>query len=90
MTTPNYKLDTTNDLPTSRTGLSGLLAVAGLMNSIGSDRHIDRHFPASSNRALKSSQIIQIFILRQREGSFHLDDVRLPGNDEVLLQGNGY
>ena len=84
MTTLNYKLDTTNDLLTSR---AGLLAVAELMNSIGLYRHIDQHFPASkSNRAFKPSQIIQTFILMQYEGSFHLDDVRLLRNDEALCK----
>lgn len=77
-----YKLDTTNDLLTSR---AGLLAIAQLMDSLSLTERIDRHFPSPhSNRGYKPSEFIKTLILMQHEGSFHLDDIRHIQDDEAL------
>ncbi len=77
-----YKLDTTNDLLTSR---AGLLAIAQLMDSLSLAERIDQHFPQpKSNRGYKPSEFIKTLILMQHEGSFHLDDIRHIQDDEAL------
>jgi hypothetical protein len=77
-----YKIDTTNDLLTSR---AGLLATAQLMDSLNFSQRIDHHFPLPrSNRGYKPSEFINTFILMQHEGSFHLDDVRHIKEDTAL------
>jgi hypothetical protein len=78
----SYKLDTTNDLLTSR---AGLLAIAQLMESLSLAERIDQHFPQpKSNRGYKPSEFIKTLILMQHEGSFHLDDIRHIQDDEAL------
>jgi hypothetical protein len=82
MTILSYKLDTTNDLLTSR---AGLLSIAQLMNSLKFSERIDHHFPLpGSNRGFLPSQFIKTLILMQHEGSFHLDDVRNIDEDAAL------
>ena len=82
MTILPYKLDTTNDLLTSR---AGLLAIAQLMDSLNLSERIDKHFPQpKSNRGYKPSEFIKPLILMQHEGSFHLDEVRNLQDDEAL------
>lgn len=82
MTILPYKLDTTNDLLTSR---AGLLAIAQLMDSLNLVERIDQHFPLpNSNRGFRPSEFIKTFILMQHEGSFHLDDIRQLQDDEAL------
>ena len=77
-----YKLDTTNDLLTSR---AGLLSIVQLMDSLKLSEPIDYHFPLpNSNRNFLPSQFIKILILMQHEGSFHLDDVRNIQEDTAL------
>ena len=77
-----YKLDTTNDLLTSR---AGLLALAQLMEQLKLAERIDKHFPLpKSNRGYKPSAFIQTLILMQHEGGFHLDDVRHLQGDTAL------
>ena len=77
-----YKLDTTNDLLTSR---AGLLAIAQLMDSLSLAERIDQHFPLpNSNRGFRPSEFIKTFILMQHEGSFHLEDIRHIQDDEAL------
>ena len=77
-----YKLDTTNDLLTSR---AGLLAIAQLMDSLSLAERIDQHFPLpNSNRGYRPSEFIKTLILMQHEGSFHLDDIRHIEDDEAL------
>lgn len=77
-----YKLDTTNDLLTSR---AGLLAVAQVMDSLRLGERIDRHFPApNSNRGYQPSEFIKTLILMQHEGSFRLEDVRHIQDDDAL------
>jgi len=77
-----YKLDTTNDLLTSR---AGLLSIAQLMDSLKLGERIDKHFPLpKSNRGYKPSAFIQTFILMQQIGNFHLDDVRHIHDDTAL------
>ncbi|MFT7388985.1 MAG: hypothetical protein ACI8VC_002247 [Candidatus Endobugula sp.] len=52
-----YKLDTTNDLLTSR---AGLWVIAHLMESLKLDERIDQHFPQpNSNRDFQSSEFIK-------------------------------
>lgn len=83
MTILPYKLDTTNDLLTSR---AGLLAIAQLMESLKLAERVDEHFPLpNSNRGYKPSEFIKTLILMQHEGGFHLDDVRHIHDDEALL-----
>ncbi len=56
-----YKLDTTNDLLTSRTGL---LATAQLMDSLNLSERIDHHFPLpKSNRGYRPSEFIKALII---------------------------
>ena len=82
MTILPYKLDTTNDLLTSR---AGLLTIAQLMNTLKLGKRIDKHFPLpKSNRGYKPSVFLQTLILMQHEGSFHLDDVRQLHDDTAL------
>ncbi len=77
-----YKLDTTNDLLTSR---AGLLAIDQLMDSLSLAERIDQHFPLpNSYRRYKPSEFIKTLILMQHEGSFHLDDIRHIQDDEAL------
>ena len=76
-----YKLDTTNDLRTSR---AGLLAVAQRMASLQLSERIDQHFPLpQSNRGLPPSTFIETLLLMQHEGSVHLDDSRHLQDDEA-------
>ena len=78
-----YKLTTTNDQLTSRTGL---LTIAQLMQSMQLGEHIDQQFPLpGSNRGFKPSVFIETLILMQHEGSFHLDDVRNLHEEEALM-----
>jgi len=82
MTILPYKLDTTNDLLTSR---AGLLATDQLMDSLKLAERIDQHFPLpNSNRGFRPSEILKTFILMQHEGSFHLDDICHLQDDEAL------
>ena len=77
-----YKLDTTNDLLTSR---AGLLATGQLLDSLNLAQRIDQHFPLpKSNRGYPPSMFIQTLLLMQHEGSFHLDDVRHLQEDNAL------
>ena len=77
-----YKLDTTDDLLTSR---AGLLTIAQLMNSLKLSERIDQHFPLpNSNRGFLPSQFLKTLILMQHEGSFRLDDVRTIQDDTAL------
>jgi len=77
-----YKLDTTNDLLTSR---AGLLTIAQLMDSLKLSERIDHHFPLpNSNRGFLPSRFFKTLILMQHEGSFHLDDVRNIEDDTGL------
>jgi hypothetical protein len=80
-----YKLDTTNDLLTSR---AGLLAIAQLMKHLKLTERVDEHFPSpnrpNTNRGYKTSEFINTLILMQHESGFHLDDVRRMHDDEAL------
>ena len=82
MTILPYKLDTTNDLLTSR---AGLLTIAELMDSLNLSERIDQHFPLpKSNRGYRPSEFIKTLILMQHEGSFHLDEIRHIRDDDAL------
>jgi hypothetical protein len=64
-----YKLDSTNDLLTSR---AGLLVMAHGMESLKLDERIDPHFPQpNSNRGFQPSEFIKALELMQHEGRFH-------------------
>lgn len=77
-----YKLDTTNDLLTSR---AGLLCIAQVMDQLKLESLINQHFPLpKSNRGFNPSVFIQTLILMQHEGSFHLDEVRHLSEDLAL------
>ena len=78
-----YKLDTTNDLLTSR---AGLLATGQLWELLKLAERIDQHFPLpKSNRGYPPSMFIKTLLLMQYEGSFRLDDVLHLQHDEALL-----
>lgn len=82
MTILTCKLDTTNDLLTSR---AGLLSIAHLMETLRLAERIDAYFPQpKSNRGYKPSEFFKTLILMQHEGSFHLDDIRHLQSDEAL------
>ncbi len=77
-----YKLKTTKNQLTSRTGL---VAVVQMMESLELSRRVDNAFPQpQSNRGFKPSVFIQTLMLMQHEGSFHLDDVRHLKGDSAL------
>lgn len=77
-----YKLDTTNDLLTSR---AGLVCIAQVMEQLKLSELIDKHFALpKSNRGFNPSVFIQTLMLMQHEGSFHLDDVRHLNDDDAL------
>lgn len=79
-----YKLDTTNDLLTSR---AGLLATGELLQTLNLSERIDQHFPLpNSNRGYLPSVYVQTLMLMQHEGSFHLDDIRRLKDDEALCE----
>lgn len=79
-----YKLDTTNDLLTSRAGLT---CIAQVMEQLKLSEIIDQHFPhPKSNRGFKPSVFLQTLILMQHEGGFHLDDVRHLNDDDALRE----
>ena len=66
-----HKLDTTNDLSSSRAGLS---AVAQMTDSLHLDERIDRHFQVPrSNRGYRPSAFIKTLMLMRHEGSFRLN-----------------
>jgi len=78
----NYKLDTTNELLTSRVGL---LTTAHTMQALDLSNIIDKHFPAlGSNRALKASTFVNTLVLSQHEGGECLDDTTHIAKDKAL------
>jgi len=78
----NYKLDTTNELLTSRVGL---LTTAHTMQALDLSNIIDKHFPAlGSNRALKASTFVNSLVLSQHEGGECLDDTTHIAKDKAL------
>ncbi|VVM25674.1 hypothetical protein BSPWISOXPB_7710 [uncultured Gammaproteobacteria bacterium] len=78
----NYKLDTTNELLTSRIGL---ITLAHTIQVLDLSKTIDQHFPAlGSNCALKASTFINTLVLSQHEGGECLDDVVHIAKDKAL------
>lgn len=78
-----YKLETTNDILTSRAGLTVL---AEVMNQLNLAKLIDRHFPSpGSNRGYLASSYVNTFILMLNEGGQCLDDVRHLKCESELL-----
>ena len=93
----SYKISTTKDKLTSR---SGLAALAELMRKLGLDAHFERLMPGpGSNRGLRPGAYLTTFMLMMHEGSRHLSAVaqlreerplpellgirRLPGDDAL-------
>ena len=77
-----YKLSTTKDLLTSR---SGLVTVAHLMNKVGFSDLVDKHFPhPKSNRGFKPSVFVNSLMLMLQEGGACLDDLRHIRQDRAL------
>ncbi|SEH94713.1 hypothetical protein [Bathymodiolus azoricus thioautotrophic gill symbiont] len=78
----NYKLDTTNELLTSRIGL---ITLAHTIQVLDLSKTIDQHFPAlGSNCALKASTFINTLILSQHEGGQCLYDTTHIAKDKAL------
>ncbi|MDC9714359.1 MAG: transposase [Gammaproteobacteria bacterium] len=78
----NYKLNSTNELLSARTGL---LAPMHLMQSLELTKAIDQCFPAlNSNSALKASTFINALVLSQHEGGQCLDDTSHIAKDKAL------
>ncbi|SEI00096.1 hypothetical protein [Bathymodiolus azoricus thioautotrophic gill symbiont] len=79
----NDKLDTTNELLTSRIGL---ITLAHTIRVLDLSKTIDQHFPASgSNCALKASTFINTLVLSQHEGGECLNDTVHIAKDKALL-----
>ena len=78
-----YKLSTTNDKFTSR---SGLILVAEVMRRRNVDNLANRHFPvAGSNRGFSAAKYIQAFVLMLLEGGRCLEDIRHLKAESDLL-----
>ncbi len=78
----NYKLDTTNELLTSRIGL---ITLAHTIQVLDLSKTIDQHFPAlGSNCALKALTFINTLVLNQHEGSECLNDTVHIAKDKAL------
>ena len=78
----NYKLNSSKDLLTARTGL---LAPAHLMQSLNLSKVIDQHFPTlNSNSAFKASTFINTLVLSQHEDGQCLDDTAHIAKDKAL------
>lgn len=78
-----YKLETTNDILTSR---GGLTILAQVMSQLNLSNLINRHFPRpGSNRGYRASDYVNTFIMMLNEGGQCLDDVRhLKGESDLL------
>ena len=78
-----YKLSTTNDKFTSR---SGLILITEVMQQMDVDNLANRHFPvAGSNRGFSAATYIQVFVLMLLEGGRCLENIRHLKADSDLL-----
>ena len=78
-----YKLTTTKDRLTSKTGI---ICIADLMQSLSFREYIDKVLPVpGSNRGFSPSLFIETMILLQHQGYFHLEDVRQLELESDLL-----
>ena len=69
-----YKLSTTNDKFTSR---SGLILIAEILRQMDVDKLANRHFPApGSNRGFSTETYLRAFVLMRLEGGRCLEDIR--------------
>ncbi|MGH1541724.1 MAG: hypothetical protein ACRBHB_14965 [Arenicella sp.] len=79
-----FKLEPTNDLLTSR---SGLVCLAELMNSLNFSDIVNQHFPSPrSNRGFKLSTFVNALMLMLHDGAKCLEDVRHMRNDRALCR----
>ena len=78
----NYKLDTTNELLTSRIGL---ITLAHAIRVLDLSKTIDQHFPAlGGNCALKASTFINTLVLSQHKDGECLNDTVHIAKDKAL------
>lgn len=77
-----YSIETTNDLLTSRAGLT---SIAHVMQAIELETTINQAFPQpKSNRAIPHADYFTTLILMMHEGSFKLDHVANIAEDKAL------
>ena len=77
-----YSIETTNDLLTSRAGLT---SIAHIIQAVGLEKAIYQAFPKpESNRAIPHADYFITLILMMHEGSFSLDHVSNIADDEAL------
>ena len=80
----SYKISTTKDKLTSR---SGLAALAELIRKLGLDTHFERLMPEpGSNRGLRPGAYLTTFMLMMHEGSRHLSGVAQLREERPLLE----
>lgn len=78
-----YKLETTNDILTSR---GGLTILGEVMSQLNLSKLIDQHFPSpGSNRGYWASDYVNTFIMMLNEGGQCLEDVRHLKRESDLL-----
>ena len=78
-----YKLSTTNDKFTSR---SGLILPAEILRQMDVDKLAHRYFPApGSNRGFSPATYIRAFVLMRLEGGRCLEDIRHLQAESALL-----
>ena len=78
-----YKLATTNDILTSR---GGLTVLAEVMNQLNLSALVDQHFPQpGSNRGYLASDYVNTFVVMLNEGGQCLEDVRHLKEESDLL-----
>ena len=78
-----YKLKTTNDILTSR---SGLILLAEVMSQLKLTQLVDQHFPLpGSNRGYSASDYVNTFVMLLNEGGRCLEDVRHLKRESSLL-----
>ena len=77
-----YSIETTNDLLTSRAGLT---SIAHVMQAVKLEEVVNQTFPKpKSNRAIPHADYFTTLILMMHEGSFQLDHVANIAEDKAL------
>ena len=78
-----YKLESTNDILTSR---GGLTLIAEVMSQLRLTELVDQHFPIpGSNRGFSASDYVNTFVMLVNEGGRCLEDVRHLKRESALL-----
>ena len=81
-----YKLSTTHDKFTSR---SGLILIAEILRQMDVDKLANRHFPAlGSNRGFSAAMYLRAFVLMRLEGGRCLEDSRPLQAESARLSGD--